>query len=92
MYATIRTYGDPGLADALGARADDVRSVISGVPGFRAYYLVQTGDGSVSVTVCDDQAGAEASNQTAADWLRTNMPDLTSAAPTVASGPVLIGT
>ena len=92
MYATVRSYADTGLADTLAAHADEIRSVISGVPGFRAYYLIKTGDGTVSVTVCDDEAGAEASNRTAADWLRTNLPDLQGAAPAVASGQVLIGT
>ena len=91
MYATIRSYTDRALADALAGRADEIRTVMSGVPGVRAYYLVQTGDGTVSVTVCDDEAGAEASTRTAADWLGANMPDLHGATPTVASGPVLIG-
>jgi hypothetical protein len=90
MYASIRSYGDRSLAAALAARADEIRAVIGDVPGFRAYYLVEAGDGTVSVTVCDDQAGAEESNRVAADWLRSNMPELGGAAPTVSAGAVLI--
>ena len=45
----------------------------------------------MSVTVCDDQAGAEESNRVAADWLKSNMPELgAAAAPTVSAGPVVL--
>jgi len=46
--------------------------------------------GTVSVTVCDDQAGAEESNRVASDWLKTNMPELGGATPGVSAGEVLI--
>jgi len=90
MYATVRTYLDPSLADALAARSDEIRSVIRGVTGFQAYYLLKAGDATVSVTICADQAGAEESNRVAADWLRTNAPELGGAVPTVYAGPVVI--
>lgn len=91
MFASVRTYADPSLAAALAARRDEVRSAISVVPGFRAYYLVAAGNETVSVTVCDDQAGAEESNRVAAEWLRQNLPELGGgAAPTVSAGPVVI--
>ena len=63
MYATVRSYSDPSLAAALAARGDEIRAVIGEVPGFRAYYLVEASSGTFSVTVCDDQAGAEESNR-----------------------------
>ena len=90
MYATVRSYSDSALAGALAGRADEIRTVISEVPGFRAYYLVEADSGTVSITVCDDQAGAEESNRVAADWLKDNMPELAGAAPAVSAGPVLI--
>lgn len=90
MHATIRSYPDQSLADALAARADDIRAVIGEVPGFHAYYLVKTGEGTVSVTVCDDEAGTAASNRVAAEWIAANMSGLGVAAPSVAAGEVLI--
>ncbi len=90
MYATVRSYADPDLAAALAARADEIRGVIRAVPGFHAYYLVAADSGTVSVTVCDDQAGAEESNRVASDWLKTNMPELGGATPGVSAGEVLI--
>ena len=91
MYASLRYYGgDAALADRLAARAGDVRDVISQVPGFVAYYLVKTGSDTVSVTVCEDQAGAEESNSVAAAWLRENMADALPSAPMVAAGEVVL--
>lgn len=90
MHATLRWYPDPSLADALAARADEIRAVISAVPGFQAYYLVKGDQGTISITVCDDEVGTAASNQVAADWLKENMPDLAVGAPNIAAGEVVL--
>jgi hypothetical protein len=90
-YVTIRRYeNNTALADRLAERSDEVRGLISRVAGFRAYYLVRGADGAASITVCDDQAGADESTRIAADWLRENMPDAVSAAPQVTSGEVVV--
>ena len=71
MHATMRYYpGNTGLADELAGRADEIRSVISGVPGFQAYYLVKLDDATVSITVCDDEAGTAESTRVAAEWIK----------------------
>ncbi len=91
MFATVRSYaGDRDLADALVDRADDVKRIVSDIAGFHAYYLIQTDGGTVSVTVYDNQAGAEESNRAAAEWLRENLPDLQTGAPQVSAGEVVI--
>jgi hypothetical protein len=91
MHATLRWYGgNVELADRLAARADEIRAVIGAVPGVRAYYLVRTDGGTVSVTVADDSAGTEASNAAAADWLRENMPDVTASPPQTSMGEVVL--
>ena len=60
MYATIRWYGgNTELADQLAARADEVKPVINSIPGFQAYHLVRVDGGTVSISVFDDQAGAD---------------------------------
>ena len=90
MYAAIRTYtGKPGFADELAAYSDDVRSIISGVKGVRAYYLVRTEDGCTTITVTDDEAGAEESSRAAAEWLRENASELQAPTPQVTGGEVL---
>jgi heme-degrading monooxygenase HmoA len=91
MYATVRVYADsPDLADALAARADDVKELLKGIEGFQAYYLVKTDGGAVSVSVYDNESGASESNSTAAAWLRENMPDLPGATPQISAGEVVV--
>ena len=76
MYAVIRAYaGNPDLADTLAEHTEDIRQVIGGINGFKAYYLVKGGDATTSVSVFADQAGADESN----------------APPQVTAGEVLIG-
>jgi hypothetical protein len=90
MYATIRSYGDPDLADALAARSSEVESLLSSVPGFRAYHLVRTDAGTVTMTVCDDAEGCDESSRRAAEYLREHAPEIRSPAPTIASGEMLL--
>lgn len=90
MHATFRWYADPSFADVLAEHADSVREVIGGVAGLRGYYVVKTDQGTVSVTVCDDEAGAARSSELAAAWIRENLPDLEIAAPNISSGEVAV--
>ena len=47
MYVTIRAYqGNTELADALSTREDELKDVIGGIDGFRAYYLVRIAEGT----------------------------------------------
>ncbi|MBV9544111.1 MAG: hypothetical protein JOY61_07015 [Chloroflexi bacterium] len=90
MYAVIRRYkGATALFDELAGREQDVRDVIEGTPGFVAYYLVRSGDGGASITVCQDQAGTAESSRRAADWIRQNVPSAAGSPPEVAEGEVL---
>jgi hypothetical protein len=92
MYATVRSYSaSAGLVDALVQNEDDVKRIITDIDGFQAYYLIRTADGeAVSVSVYDDQQGADASNQAAAGWLRENLPDLSVTPPQILAGEVVL--
>jgi hypothetical protein len=91
MHLTMRYYaGNPDLADALGGREDDITSVISAVPGFQAYYLVKLDDATVSITVCDDEAGTVESTRVAGEWLQENVPGVATSPPMVSSGTVTL--
>ena len=91
MYATIRIYsGDPGFADALVENQDEVRRIISQIGGFKSYYLIKTADGTASISVFEDEAGASESTRAAAEWVRENLPDATVGAPQVISGEAVI--
>jgi hypothetical protein len=90
MYATIRSYTTPELADQLAARAGEVEELISTIPGFQAYYLVRTEAGCSTISVFDSPSGAEESSRRAADWLRENAGEITASTPTIMSGDVLL--
>ncbi len=91
MHATVRVYtASPSLADALVAHEGDVRSLISEIDGFSAYYLIKTADGAVSVSVYESQSGTEESNQAAAAWIKDNLPELAGASPQISAGEVVI--
>jgi restriction endonuclease Mrr len=93
MHAVIRTYSGEGakeLFDLLEKRKSDVESLIRSVKGFVSYSLVRTGDGGISVTVCQDKAGAEESVQKAKGWIGTNASDIGASAPKVSEGPVIL--
>ena len=89
MYATIRSYSGSELVDALASRESDVRQVIETIGGFRAYYLVRTTDGNtVTISVFDDQDGAEESTRVAATWVAENLANLAVSPPQVTTGEV----
>jgi hypothetical protein len=90
MYAVIRAYtGNSDLADRLAKHEEDIRQVIGGIKGFKAYYLLKLSEGTSTISVFDDQEGAEESSRAAAAWLAENLPDLNVAAPYVTAGEVL---
>jgi hypothetical protein len=92
MYATVRTYsGARGLADELVKREDDVRSLITGIDGFHAYYIVKTGDGeAATISIYENQAGAEESIRKAREYIQANLPDLAPQPPQVVTGEVVV--
>jgi hypothetical protein len=83
-------HGNAELADQLASRADEIRSVIGEVPGFQAYYAVRLDDATVTMTVCDDEAGTAESTRVAGEWISENMPDLAASPPMVSSGAVTL--
>jgi len=86
MHAVVRTYSGEGakeLFDLLEKRKSDVESLIRTVKGFVSYSLVRTADGGISVTVCQDKAGADDSVQKAKDWIGGNASNIGARAPKV---------
>ena len=92
MYASVRRYKgtDPGLFDEVTRKRQSLEETMRRAPGFRAWYLIRTSDGIATVTLCDEQAGAEASVQLAAGWLKENMPTAAPNPPEVSNGEVVL--
>jgi hypothetical protein len=88
MQVVIRSYSGQGasdLFDALAEKEDDVKSIISTVPGFISYSAFRNDGGGQTVTVCQDKAGTDESSRRAAEWVRKNV-SVTVDPPTVSEG------
>src|SRR5881392_2369791 len=93
MYAVVRNYSGVGakqLFDVLEQRKSDVEAQIRKVPGLVSYTLLRNGDGGVSVTVCKDKAGAEASVKIARDWIQEIASNIRASPPAVMEGSVVL--
>jgi hypothetical protein len=93
MHAVMRTYSGKGakeLFDLLEKRKADVEKVMRSAKGFLSYSLFRTGDGGVSITVCQDKAGTEDSVQKAAGWVKENASGVGVGPPKVSEGPVVL--
>jgi hypothetical protein len=91
MFAGVRKYtGSPLLSDELVKRQDEIKSVLTPIAGFHAYYLIKTADGAVSMTVCQDRAGVDESNRVADTWLKDKLPTFANRTPETTIGEVRI--
>jgi hypothetical protein len=91
MHASIRRYTgvDPRFWDQIAQHRTNLEATFRRLPSFRSWYLVRTGDGLTTVTLCEDQAGAEESARVAATYIREIMADMIPNAPAVATGEVV---
>jgi hypothetical protein len=93
MHAVIRNYSGAGavqLFDLLQERKTEVEAVIRNVPGLVSYTLLRSSDGGVSVTVCQDKAGADESMRVAREWLQKNASNIGASPPAVMEGSVIV--
>jgi hypothetical protein len=90
-FLAIRQYTfAPGhtMGDLVTAVDSGFMPIVSDVPGFVEYYLVETADGALSISVFTDQAGAEESTKRAADWVAGALAGFFAGPPTVTTGTV----
>jgi hypothetical protein len=76
MHVVFRTYSGHWAAelfDLLGQREEDVKTLLTGVPGFVSYTAVRTDGGGATMTICQDKAGTDESSRRAAEWVRENV-------------------
>jgi hypothetical protein len=92
VHATVRHYRSaPGLVDAILANEQEIRTLLQDIDGFRAYYMVRTGeDSAISISVYDDRAGTDASTAAAREWVTSNVPGAAGAPPEVSEGDVAL--
>jgi hypothetical protein len=93
MHAVIRTYANLNskkLFDVLEERKADIETTLRAVRGLVSYTLLRTGDGGISITVCQDKAGADESVSVARDWIQKNASNVGSHPPEVTEGSVIL--
>jgi hypothetical protein len=90
-FLAIREYQlapDRTMEELHAAVESGFMPIVKDVPGFREYFLVETGEGVISISVFADQAGAEESTARASDWVQENLADFFAGPPTVTTGSV----
>jgi hypothetical protein len=89
MYAAIRTYRVNDAEELARRVRDEFIPVVREVPGFIAYYIVDSGGGQISsVTICHDREGVEDSTARAADWVSDRISSLIESGPEIMTGEV----
>ncbi|MFG2325336.1 hypothetical protein OIE75_23910 [Streptomyces sp. NBC_01723] len=91
MYAAVRRYeGVTDSAEAARLVNEGFVPLVRQVSGFVAYYWIDAGDGvMVSTSVFQDQAGADESISSAADFVRDNLASLLPNPPQITAGEVV---
>ena len=88
MYASIRRYqGQPGqTAETISRVKQGLLPLLTAQPGFTSYAALEAGnDVAVSFSLYESRATADAANQAAASWVKSNLADL------VGPGEVMVG-
>ncbi len=73
------------LFDAMVEGEQEVKDVVSSVPGFVSYEALRSDGGGQTVTVCQDKTGTDESSRRAAEWVKENL-SVTVDPPTITEG------
>jgi hypothetical protein len=96
MYLTIRRYqgvNNEAIRKLTEGRSESegVVGLVSEMPGFVAYYLVDAGDGQMlAISVYLGEMEAQVSTQTALEWVQQNLSSAIPATPEVIGGDVIV--
>ena len=91
MWAAVRRYEGITDTDKMGRLVDEsFVPLLEHVPGFVAYYWLDAGDGVMaSLSVFEDQDGADKSVEIAHDWVAEHAAEIMPNAPRVTEGHVV---
>ena len=93
MHTVIRSYTCPPDVIAEGRpKLADLEATMRQIPGFVAYYFLETADGLTTITIAEDESGTEKSMELAVSWVKQNLSQTAAllGAPGVTRGEVLI--
>jgi hypothetical protein len=93
MHVSIRKYNindATKVEEIANLAAAGFIPIISQSPGFIAYYGIATGpDEIATISIFEDQAGAEESTRRAGEWVRQNLAQHVSKPPQIIAGDIL---
>src|SRR4029078_11844394 len=95
MDVVVRTYtgkGSKELFSLLEKHKAEVVKLMRSVKGFVSYTLARSnsGEGGMSMTVCQDKAGTAESGRVAKEWIAKNAASTGVEAPKVSEGSIII--
>ena len=92
MHVVIRKYtASPDVLAEARPKLADLEATMRGLPGFVAYYFVETDGGLATITIAEDESGTAESMRRAAEWVQQNLQTRASlSAPEVTQGQTLI--
>jgi quinol monooxygenase YgiN len=91
MHVVVRKYEtSPAYIEQVRPKLAHLEETMRDLPGFVAYYFVETEDGITTITVTEDEAGTSASMDRAASWIAEHTPIDIPGAPEVTQGHALI--
>jgi hypothetical protein len=91
MYGVIRKYRVSDVDELARRVQNEFIPLVSGVPGFKAYYVLDAGDGTAaSITICEDKAGVDASTDRAKEWVAERVASLIESGPEVTAGELVV--
>lgn len=73
-HLVVRIFSEPAPA-GLMERMDEARALMTAVPGFRAYTVIRTATGGVSVTAAQDKEASDAVGQAMREFVLAINPD-----------------
>src|SRR3954468_17011839 len=93
MHAIIRKYtASPDVMDEARPKLAHLEETMRQTPGFVGYYFLETDDGLTTITITEDETGAQESMGRAANWVQQHLPQTrgSMSAPEVTTGRALI--
>src|SRR4051812_12546651 len=75
LHAVIRTYAaSPDVAEEARPKLEQLKQTMQQIPGFVAYYFLETDDGLATITITEDETGTQESMGRAANWVQQHLP------------------
>lgn len=91
MHVVIRKYtASPQYIEEVRPTLARLEEKMRAIPGFVAYYFVETDDGIATVTITEDETGTAESMGHAVTWIAEETPNFAPSAPEITQGHALI--